>query len=192
MMLGIIGIFFEISQPGVVLPGAIGAIAILLALFAFQTLPINYAGVLLIVLALVLFLLEIKITSFGMLTVGGIVALALGSLMLIDSSAPYLQISRAVIAATVAVCSGFFILVVFFVIRTHRGRFVSGAEGLVGEYGSVVNSFTGSGKVFVHGEYWDAFSSEALEAGERIEVVRVEPGMRLAVRKVSEEEGRGK
>ncbi len=88
MMLGIIGIFFEISQPGVVLPGAIGAIAILLALFAFSSLPINYVGVLLILLAVVLFILEVKVVSFGMLTVGGIVAMAFGSLMLIDSSAP--------------------------------------------------------------------------------------------------------
>ncbi|HEY7745183.1 MAG TPA: nodulation protein NfeD, partial [Desulfuromonadales bacterium] len=86
LMLGILGIFFEISQPGVILPGAIGAIALLLAFYAFQTLPVNYAGVLLILLAIVLFVLEIKVASYGMLTVGGIIALALGSLMLIESS----------------------------------------------------------------------------------------------------------
>ncbi|AMV71981.1 nodulation protein NfeD [Desulfuromonas carbonis] len=182
LMLGILGIFFEISQPGVILPGAIGAIAILLALFSFQALPINFAGVLLIVLAVVLFLLEIKVTSFGMLTIGGVVALSLGSLMLIDSSAPYLQISRAVIAATVLVCSGFFALVVWFVVRTHRQHFVSGREGLVGERGVAVDSFSGSGRVFVHGEYWDAHCVEPLNAGDAIEVVRLEPGMRLEVR----------
>jgi len=183
MMLGILGIFFEISQPGVILPGAIGAIAILLALFAFQALPINYVGVLLILLALVLFILEIKITSYGMLTVGGVVALALGSLMLIDSSAPYLQISRAVIAATVMVSSSFFILVAGFVVRTHRRRFVSGREGLVGERGTAVEGFPGNGRVFVHGEYWDAQCPEAVAAGEEIEVVSLEEGMRLVVKR---------
>lgn len=186
MMLGILGIFFEISQPGVILPGAIGTIAILLALFSFQALPINYTGVLLILLALVLFLLEIKVTSFGMLTVGGVVALSLGSLMLIDSSAPYLQISRAVIAATVLVCSGFFVLVVWFVVRTHRHGFVSGREGLVGERGVAVESFSGNGRVFVHGEYWDAHCAEALSAGEEIEVVRLESGLRLEVKRAAE------
>ncbi|NIQ96677.1 MAG: nodulation protein NfeD, partial [Desulfuromonadales bacterium] len=99
MMLGVLGIFFEISQPGVILPGAVGAIALLLAFFAFQMLPVNYAGVLLVLLGVILFILEIKVTSFGMLTVGGIVSLSLGSLMLIESSEPYLQISKAVIAA---------------------------------------------------------------------------------------------
>lgn len=184
MMLGILGIFFEISQPGVILPGAIGAIAILLALFAFQTLPINYAGVLLILLALVLFLLEIKVPSYGMLTVGGILSLALGSLMLIDSSAPYLQISRAVIAATVTVFSGFFLLVVFFVLRTHRSRFVSGREGMVGEQGTAVIPVTGEGgRVFVHGEYWDACSAEPIAPGATIEVLELQAGMRLLVRK---------
>lgn len=188
MMLGILGIFFEIAQPGVILPGAIGAIAILLALFAFQTLPINYTGVLLILLALVLFLLEIKVTSFGMLTVGGVVALALGSLMLVDSSSPYLQISRAVIATTVAVCSGFFVLAAGFVVRTHRRRFVSGSEGLAGERGTAVEGFPGEGRVFVHGEYWDARCDEPLAVGEEVEVVQLEPGMRLVVRPASQRE----
>jgi len=191
MMLGILGIFFEISQPGVILPGAIGTIAILLALFSFQALPINYTGVLLILLALVLFVLEIKVTSFGMLTIGGVVALSLGSLMLIDSSAPYLQISRAVIAATVLVCSGFFVLVVWFVVRTHRHAFVSGREGLVGERGVAVESFSGSGRVFVHGEYWDAHCDEPLSAGAEIEVVCFESSLRLVVKPATRAGGAG-
>ncbi len=184
MMLGIIGIFFEISQPGVILPGVIGAMALLLALFAFQTLPVNYTGVLFILLSLVLFVLEIKITSYGMLTVGGIIAMALGSLMLIDSSAPYLQISRVVIVATVAVSSGLFAMVLFFVVRTQRSRFVSGAEGMVGERGIAVTAIESRGKVFVHGEYWDAVTIEPMAEGEEIEVVSVAPGLRLVVKKV--------
>jgi len=187
LMLGILGIFFEVSQPGVIFPGAVGAIAILLALYSFQTLPINYAGILLILLAVVLFILEIKVASYGMLTVGGIVSLTLGSIMLLEDSAPYQQISPVVIAATVAVCSGFFILVVFFVARTQKTRFVSGIEGMIGERGEAVTDIDGRGRVFVHGEYWNAIADETISAGEPIEIERVEEGMRLKVRKISGE-----
>jgi len=187
LMLGILGIFFEISQPGVILPGAIGAIALLLAFYAFQTLPVNYAGVLLILLAIVLFVLEIKVASYGMLTVGGIIALALGSLMLIESSEPYMQISRAVIFATVSVCAGFFSLVLWFVVRTQRTSFVSGVEGMVGETGVADSDIRDEGRVFVHGEYWDAFSSEPINRGERIEVVRMGRNLRLEVRRAKDE-----
>jgi membrane-bound serine protease (ClpP class) len=188
LMLGILGIFFEISQPGVILPGAIGAIALLLAFYAFQTLPVNYAGVLLILLAIVLFVLEIKVASYGMLTVGGIIALALGSLMLIESSEPYLQISRMVIFATVSVCAAFFSLVLWFVVRTQRTRFVSGLEGMEGERGVADTDIRPEGRVFVHGEYWDAFSAEPIAKGERIEVVQVVENLRLEVRKVNEQD----
>jgi membrane-bound serine protease (ClpP class) len=181
LMLGILGIFFEIAQPGVILPGSIGAIALLLALFGLQTLPINYVGVLLILLGVVLFILEIKVTSYGMLTVGGIVSLSLGSLMLIESSQPYLQISRAVIAATVAVFSGFFGLAVFYMIRTHRRPFVSGAEGMAGERGEAITEIHERGRIFVHGEYWDAFSTEPIPQGATVRVVRMGKNMRLEV-----------
>jgi len=185
LMLGILGIFFEISQPGVILPGAIGAIALLLAFFALQTMPVNYVGVLLILLGLVLFLLEVKVPSYGMLTVGGIIALTLGSLMLINSDQPSQQISLGVIAATVAVCSGFIILALTFVIRTQRSPVVSGSEGMVGERGRVVEASEGQLRVFVHSEYWDAVCSEPLEAGAIIEVVRLLPNFRLEVRRCS-------
>ncbi|HXV21985.1 MAG TPA: nodulation protein NfeD [Desulfuromonadales bacterium] len=188
LMLGILGIFFEISQPGVILPGAIGAIALLLAFYAFQTLPVNYAGVLLILLAFVLFVLEIKVASYGMLTVGGIIALALGSLMLIESSEPYLQISRVVILATVSVSAGFFSLVLWFVVRSQRTRFVSGSEGMAGERGVADTDIHPEGRVFVHGEYWDAFSTEPIGKGERIEVIQVAENLRLQVKKVNEQE----
>ncbi len=184
MMLGILGIFFEISQPGVVLPGAIGAIAILLALFAFQSLPINYVGVLLILLALVLFILEVKVVSYGMLSVGGIVALSLGSIMLIDSTEPYLQISLGVIVTTVLVFSGLFLFCLFFVVRTQRSRFISGAEAMIGEQGRAVTIIHEQGRVFVHGEYWDAFSPDAIPEGTTVEVVAMGPQMKLEVRAV--------
>jgi membrane-bound serine protease (ClpP class) len=184
LMLGILGIFFEISQPGVILPGAIGAISILLALFAFQTLPINYVGVLFILLAVVLFVLEVKVASYGMLTIGGIVSLTLGSLMLIESSKPFLQISRTVIGATVAVTSGFILIVLFFVVRTQKSRFVSGAEGLAGEIGEAVTDIHAQGRVFVHGEYWDAFSGQPVEKGGKVRVLGIREGFRLEVEKV--------
>lgn len=187
MMLGIIGIFFEISQPGVILPGAIGAIAILLALFAFSSLPINYVGALLILLAVVLFILEVTVVSYGMLAIGGLVAMAFGSLMLIDSSAPYLQISRAVIAATVSVSAGFILLATGLIVRTHRRLPTSGNEGMAGEVGTVVHAIDGSGKVFVHGEYWQADADEPLAAGTPVEVVSKLTGLKLKVKAVAPE-----
>ncbi|MFO7983077.1 MAG: nodulation protein NfeD [Desulfuromonadales bacterium] len=187
MMLGILGIFFEISQPGGILPGAVGVIALLLAFFAFQMLPVNYVGVLFIVLAVILFVLEIKVTSFGMLTVGGVVALALGSLMLIETSEPYLQISRAVIAATVLVFSGLAMLVLYFVVGTQKTKFASGEEGILGERGQAVSDIDPEGQVYVHGEYWSASSRDTIAAGEPIEVVNVDRNMRLQVRKSIEE-----
>ncbi|WP_321369459.1 nodulation protein NfeD [uncultured Desulfuromusa sp.] len=188
MMLGIIGIFFEISQPGVILPGAIGAIAILLALFAFSSLPINYVGVLLIILAIVLFILEIKVVSYGMLAIGGIIAMTLGSLMLVDSSDPYLQISRALIAATVTVSAGFFLLATGMVIRTQRRPVTSGQEGMIGEIGIAIDPINSSGIVFVHGEYWQACSIQPLPAGTKIQIIKVMDGLKLQVEAIEPEE----
>lgn len=187
MMLGMLGIFFEISQPGVILPGVVGAIALLLAFFALQALPVNYVGVLLILLALILFILEVKITSYGMLTVGGIISMSMGSLMLIDSSEPYLQISKAVIAATVASSAAFFMLATWMVIRTQRRPPVSGSEGMSGEVGLAVSDIYADGKVFVHGEYWQASALEPIDAGSEVEVVSVEDGLRLRVQVHSSE-----
>ena len=186
MMLGILGIFFEISQPGVVLPGAVGALAILLALFAFSSLPVNYVGVLLILLALILFILEVKVVSYGMLSVGGIVAMAFGSLMLIDSSAPYLQISRAAIAASVIVSAGFILLATTMVVRTQRRPVTSGREGMIGETGRALGTIDGSGRVFVHGEDWQACARQPIPAGAAIRVVAMLDGLKLKVEEIED------
>ena len=186
LMLGILGIFFEISNPGAIFPGAIGGIAILLAFLGLQMLPINYIGVLLLLVAVVLFILEVYVPSYGMLTVGGLISLALGSLILVDSPAPYLQISRAIIAATVGVSAAFMTFVLFFVVRAQKTHFVSGVEGMVGDRGTAVTDVHGEGKVFVHGEYWDAWSDEPIVRGEAVEVVRVDR-MRVEVRKARQE-----
>ncbi|HTP66512.1 MAG TPA: nodulation protein NfeD [Geobacteraceae bacterium] len=184
MMLGFLGLFFELSNPGVILPGVIGGISLILAFFAFQTLPVNYAGVLLILLAIILFIAEIKIVSHGMLTVGGVIAMVLGSLLLFQSPEPYLHLSWGVISVTVVMTTLFFVVAVAKAVRAHRKKPVTGGEGLVGEEGAADTEILADGKVFVRGEYWDAASPEPIRKGEKIIVVAVE-GMRLKVRKIS-------
>lgn len=183
MLLGVLGLFFELSNPGVILPGVIGAISLILAFFAFQTLPVNSAGVMLILLALVLFIAEINIVSYGMLSVGGVIAMILGSLLLFDSSEPYMRVSWSVIAVTVVAVTGFFFLVVAKVLRAHQHRATTGQDGLIGQEGRADSSLALEGKVFVNGEYWDAWSEKTIAAGENVVVVAVE-GMRLKVKKI--------
>lgn len=173
MMLGFLGLYFELSNPGAIFPGVIGGISLILAFFAFQTLPINYAGVLLILLALILFILEFKVTSFGMLSVGGIISLTLGSLMLFDSSVPFLRVSFDIIIPVVTVTSAFFILAVFLAIKAHRRKPTTGREGLLGTTGIVKSKIDPQGKVFIHGEYWDAVSDEMIPEETRVEVIEV-------------------
>jgi membrane-bound serine protease (ClpP class) len=184
MMLGMLGLFFELSNPGVILPGVIGGIALILALFAFQTLPVNYAGVLLILLALVLFVAEIKVVSHGMLTLGGMIAMVLGSLMLFESPEPYLRVSWGIIGVTVLATAGFFTVAIAKTLRAHRQRPTTGKEGLIGQEGMAEGEIALQGKVFVRGEYWDAWSDEPVAAGSSV-VVEAVDGMRLKVRRIS-------
>jgi len=184
MMLGMLGLFFELSTPGAVLPGVIGGIALILALFAFQTLPVNYAGVLLILLALILFIAEIKIASHGMLTLGGVIAMVLGSLMLFESPEPYLRVSWSIIVVTVLATTGFFVFAVTKALRIHRQRPTTGREGLIGQEGRAEGGIAAHGKVFVRGEYWDAWSDEPIASGSSV-VVEAVQGMRLKVKRIS-------
>jgi len=181
MMIGVYGIFFELSNPGAVFPGVVGGISLLLGFYALQTLSANYAGFLLILLAVVLFILEIKITSYGALTMGGIVAMVLGSMMLFRSSAdPFLQISWTVIAVMAALSAVFFTVVVSLAVRAQMRKPVTGSEGMAGERGEAVTDIDGKGKVRVLGELWDARSDIPLRKGERVVVKRRE-GMTLIV-----------
>jgi len=182
MMIGMLGLYFELSNPGAIFPGVIGGICLILAFFSFQTLPVNYAGILLIIVALVLFILEIKVTSFGMLTVGGIISLTLGSLMLFDSSEPFLKVSIEYIFPVVAVTSTFFILAIYLAVKAQRRKPTTGKEGLLGTTGIVKAKIDPRGKVFIHGEYWDAESDEMIPEDSRVEVIAVED-IRLKVRK---------
>lgn len=184
MMLGIVGIFFEISQPGVILPGAVGVLAILLALYAFQALPVSFVGVALILLGLMLFALEIKITSYGMLSLGGVLAFGFGSMMLIDTENPALRISPAVIFTCVAFSSLLILGCLYFVVRAQRRPVQGGREGMVGRVGSAVEGFQEHGRVFIGGEYWEAETEQPVRAGEAVEVVRIDGNLRLHVRPV--------
>ncbi|OGT97649.1 MAG: serine protease [Geobacteraceae bacterium GWB2_52_12] len=189
LMLGFVGLFFELSNPGVLLPGVIGAISLILAFFALQALPVNYAGVLLILLALILFIAEVKVVSYGMLTISGIVAMTLGSLFLFRSPIPELRLSWSVIIITVASITGFFTWVVTGGIKAHRRKPTTGSEGLTGEKGTAETDLVPDGTVLVHGEYWNAWSGdEPIRRGDPVEVVEVD-GLRLRVRKVLRNSG---
>ncbi len=175
MTIGMLGLYFEFSNPGAVLPGVIGGIALILALFSFQALPIRFAGVLFILLALTLFLLEVKIASHGILGGGGVLSLFFGSLMLVnDAEFPYKGISLSVIIPTVMVFTAFFFLAAYFSVRAHKRKVATGEKGIVGEIGvakSPVNADGGS--VFIHGEYWKAVSEVSIKAGIKIRVVDI-------------------
>jgi membrane-bound serine protease (ClpP class) len=183
MMIGLVGLYFELAHPGVVFPGVIGGICLILAFFAFRTLPVNYAGILLILLGVFLFIAEIKVASYGLLTVGGVVSLALGSIMLFDSPAPFLRASLSVIIPTVAVTAAFFIFAMTMAIKAQMAKPATGAEGIVDETGIARTRIDPEGKVFVHGEFWNAYSEKIIEEGERIRVLKTE-GLRLKVEKL--------
>jgi membrane-bound serine protease (ClpP class) len=182
MMIGLAGLYFELAHPGVVLPGVVGTICLLLAFFAFQTLPINFIGILLILLAFILFILEFKVTSYGLLSLGGVISLLLGSMMLFRQGEMGIGISWWVLIPTVLVISIFFITVAGIVFRMHFRRSMTGAQGMVGERGTAYTSLAPEGQVFVHGEYWHAVSDEPIAPGEPIEVVKVVE-LKLLVRK---------
>lgn len=156
MLLGIYGLFFELYNPGAIVPGVIGGICLILAFFAFQTLPVNIAGALLILLAIILFLLEIKVTSYGILSIGGTISLILGSVMLIESPIPGMRISWSVILPAAIGTALFFALAVTLSVRAQRRQPTTGHEGLVGEIGVVIEDLFPRGRVKVHGEIWAA------------------------------------
>lgn len=171
---GILGIFFELSNPGVVLPGVIGGISLILALFAFQSLSVNYAGVLLILLAVVMFLAEIKVPSHGALSIGGVISLLLGSLMLFRGRVGASGLSPAVLIPAMAVTAGFFLFAVWMALRAQRLRPVTGKEGMVGESGVVVERLDPRGRVMIHGEIWSAIAGSPIAEGKGVRVTSVE------------------
>jgi membrane-bound serine protease (ClpP class) len=185
MMLGMLGLFFELSNPGVVLPGVIGGISLILAFFAFQSLPINYAGLLLILFGIVLLLAEIKVMSHGVLTAGGAIAMILGSMMLFDAPEVGLKISWWVIVPTVATTTGIFAFAVGAGVRALYRKPTTGYAGMLGQVGLARSALAPTGEVFVQGELWRAVAEgESVGPGERVTIVGVE-GLTLKVRKTS-------
>lgn len=184
LSLGTLGLTIELWNPGAVLPGVVGGLSLLLAFFALQVLPVNFTGLLLMLFGLLLFALEIKVTSYGLLTIGGIISLIFGSLMLIDSPAPELQLSLALV---VSVVLGFTAIAAFLVrlgLAAQRGVPVTGVEGLIGERGVALEPFVPgmSGRVRVHGEIWNAVSNDPVADGEPVTVAGIH-GLMLTVRK---------
>jgi membrane-bound serine protease (ClpP class) len=183
-LLGLAGLYFEFSSPGVILPGIIGGISLILAFFAFQTLPVNYAGVLLILFAVILFIAEIKVVSHGILTMGGVVSLVLGSIMLFESPDPALRVSWSVLLPAVAVVSLFFIAVISIAVRAQMRRVITGGEGMIGAAGEAASEVFERGKVIIRGEYWDACSKTPIAKGRPVKVVRVN-GLKIEVEEVT-------
>jgi len=183
LMLGLLGLYFEFSNPGAILPGVLGGIFLLLAIFSFQILPINYVGLLLILLAIGLFILEVKIQSYGILTVGGITAMIIGSIMLIDTPIPEFRPSLKVIIPVALALSFIFIFLIVIAIRAHMKRVYTGKEGLIGEIGVAKSDLKPEGKVFVHGETWDAEAAEDIPKGAKVKVLEVKENLMLKVTK---------
>ncbi len=183
MLLGFYGLFFELTSPGAIFPGVAGGICLILAFYAFQTLPVNYAGLLLIVLAVVLFVLEIKVVSHGVLTIGGVIAMVIGSLMLFESPGPFVRLSLYLILPAVVITALFFSLTIRLALKAYRRKPVTGKEELTGMEGTARTTITAEGgMVSLHGEIWSAFSDDAIAKDDKIVVEEVRD-LKLKVRK---------
>jgi membrane-bound serine protease (ClpP class) len=182
-IVGFYGLIFEITHPGAIIPGLMGALSLVLAFYAFQTLPINYTGVALIILGIAMFVMEVLTPTYGPLTIGGIVSMSIGSMMLINSDASFLQISKPLIFAAVGTTAAFFLFALGAVLRAMRRKPTTGKEGLIGTTGKAVTNINSTdGKVFVHGEYWNAVSDDKIKKNSEVEVVEVD-GLKLKVKK---------
>lgn len=181
MLLGFYGLFFEFINPGAIFPGVIGAISLILAFYSFQMLPVNYAGLMLIVLAIILFVLEIKVTSHGVLTIGGMISMIIGSLMLF-SGGPYIRLSFSFILPAVFMTALFFAFTIRLALKAQRRKPITGPEGLKGEEGIASTDITGEGgTALLHGEVWSVYSDQPIKKGEKI-IVETRKGLSLKVR----------
>ncbi len=190
LSLGMMGIFFELASPGAIFPGVVGAICLLLGFYSLGMLPVNYAGVLLIVLAFGLFVAEVFITSHGLLALGGIASLTIGSMVLMSN--PMFQINKGLIAGVVIVITAFFVFAVGAIVRTHRTRQQTGREAMVGKVAVARTPLDPTGTVFVHGERWEATVDEGrVEPGEEVVITEVD-GLRLRVTRKNKKGGEEK
>ncbi len=184
MIIGMWGIFFELASPGAIFPGVIGALSLILAFVSFQTIPVNYAGILLILLSIVLFILEVKIVSHGMLAVGGIATFVLGSVLLFDTSSASYNVSWTLIATAAVLTALFFIVALGLALKVRLKKPQTGKEGLIGQPGVVKDIKYDKIKVFLDGAYWDAYSEEKdIKLGDKIIVEDVGNDMLLKIKK---------
>ena len=187
LMLGFYGILFELYNPGAILPGIVGVISLILAFYSMHTLPVNYAGLALIIFAIILFILEVKIATHGVLAIGGVVSMLLGSFMLIqsNSSLEFVSISRSVIIAAVVISALFFLFIIGLGLKAQRAKPVTGIEGMMGETGESIEILDPLGTIRVHGEMWNAESlSGRIEKGRKVRVKRIE-NLKLYVEPIS-------
>ena len=184
LTIGVWGIFFELSNPGSVLPGVVGAISLILGLYSLQTLPVNWAGLALIVVGLVLFILEVKIVSHGLLTMGGVLCFLLGSLMLFKSPEPFMRASYHVIISSTLATTAFFVFALTMAVRAQLKKPMLGFEGIIGLEGKAISEINPEGRVFVYGEYWNAISEdgEMIPQDTSVKVTGVK-GLKLLVKK---------
>lgn len=188
MMLGTLGLIFEFTHPGVGFPGIAGLICLLLALYAFQALPVSYAAIALLVLGLGLLIAEISVTSYGLLAVGGVISLTLGSLMLFESPDPNVQVSMNIVLPTVATLAAIILFIVQRALSAQRRPVATGAQGIVGEIGVASTDLAPDGRVFVHGELWSASSQRPIQKGARVRVIHVD-GLQLLVEPLAPSRG---
>ncbi len=187
LIIGFYGIFFELYNPGSVIPGTIGAICLLLALYSLNTISVNWLGVLMIALGVLFFALEMVTPTFGALAVSGIIAMVFGSIILVSPESPYGDISLQVIIPVVALSAVFFLTVAYLGYKAQRKKTKTGKEGMIGEIGIAKTDIDRKhGKVFIMGEIWDAYSETPIKEGEEVKVISVE-GLKLKVTKLHKE-----
>jgi membrane-bound serine protease (ClpP class) len=188
LLIGALAIYVEFSSPGLIAPGVVGAFLVLLGLSALSVLPINWLGAALLLLAVTLFVLEAKFTSHGVLGVGGAVAMLLGAVMLVDSPQPEMRIHWSTAIAATLPFSLITMFLVSLAVRARRNKVVTGVAGMIGETGSAVTELDPEGKVFVHGEYWNAIARASVPAGARVRVTEVD-NLKLTVESIPEHTG---
>jgi membrane-bound serine protease (ClpP class) len=187
LLIGLAGLYFELSTPGAILPGVIGGISLLLAFFGLSTLPVNYSGILLIIFGVILFIAEIKVMSNGILTVGGVISLIMGSLLLFDTTDPALRISLQVMIPAVIVASAFFIVVIWLALKAQLRRNYSGAEAMIDAEAQAVTDIANEGEVFYKGEYWKATSNNPIKKGAKVKILKID-GLSLSVEEIKNEQ----
>ena len=185
--LGSLGLLLEFYNPGLIFPGVAGAICLMLGFVSFQILPFNYGGVVLLLIAVGLFIAEIYVPSFGLLTTGGIISFILGALLLFDTPESDISVGLDVVISAALALGLFFFFVVYSLIKARKLSFSTGYEGMIGEIGEVLSTIDGVLKIFVHGEYWSAKSDEIINKGDKVEIVEVISNMKLKVKKHKEE-----